>query len=292
MQNKNVQSELVEKYVMGKLSPSDAESFENELSKNSALKSEVSLQKAIQEALIQERKAELKAMLQAVAVGATPTIYTWLRYAAVSAGVGIGVFLGFQQFGGKNAYVPQSEITKTTNNKKVENVIATKKEESVISEPIIETTKKLSTKAFTKRTKVKKIQSKEIEKEEVINLPEIDHNEEHQGLHNQPFKNASSHEMPNGNIAHSISESGISDVSVKNDVDKFHYKFNGEKLILVGDFSEGQYEILELNKNHKKSLYLYYQKEFYSITNNNLELSPLQKLENNQIRKELKNKLR
>jgi len=294
MQHENVQSELVEKYVMGKLSPSDVQSFEKELNSNAQLKSEVSLQKAIQEALIEERKAELKAMLQAVAVGATPTIYTWLRYAAVSTGLGIGVWFGWQQLGAKKD-LPQEKIVAVAPMVKQAEVIQNQPQTEVVESKTTQAQpleKEIAKPSKTQKNRKNTVQKAESQQEELVNLPVIEHNDEHHGLNNHPIKSASAHEMPNGNIAHSITESGVADVSVKYDADKFHYKFNGEKLVLVGDFSNGQYEILELNKNNKKTLYLYYQKEFYNIENNNLELSPLQKLTDNLIRKELKIKVK
>jgi hypothetical protein len=75
--------------------------------------------------------------------------------------------------------------------------------------------------------------------------------------------------------------------TIKDKRHKFHYKFYNNRLYLLGDFSKSPYEIIELNSNSGKKYFLYYQDNFYKLETNRQKPTPLRKVENDSIIKEL-----
>lgn len=71
----------------------------------------------------------------------------------------------------------------------------------------------------------------------------------------------------------------LADFEIVNDAaERFHYTYNNNKLFLYGDFSSQLCELLELNTNHGRQLYLYYSGSYYGIkadTRAKTELQPL-----------------
>ena len=78
----------------------------------------------------------------------------------------------------------------------------------------------------------------------------------------------------------------ISKLEVSNKSDgkhSFHYQHYNNKLFLHGEFNDIPYEILELNKVDSKKLFLFYQNDFYDIKNNQVEIAPLLKIEDQKL---------
>src|SRR5262245_21683160 len=81
--------ELLDDYLRNQMNAGDAAAFEQKLEADQALKSEYNLQKKIAEGLRQARVAELKAMLNTVAVPAPQGMTSLLT----KLGLGIGASL-------------------------------------------------------------------------------------------------------------------------------------------------------------------------------------------------------
>ena len=67
----------------------------------------------------------------------------------------------------------------------------------------------------------------------------------------------------------------------------FHYKFYNKKLYLYGDFEKNPYEIIEYNSNSNKLYYLYYEGKFYELMNDQMKITPLAELQDDELINEL-----
>ena len=60
--------------------------------------------------------------------------------------------------------------------------------------------------------------------------------------------------------------------------DKFHYQFSDSKLILYADFDEKIYEILELNQDNSKKIFLAYEGKYYQLESSKMDITPLKEV--------------
>lgn len=67
----------------------------------------------------------------------------------------------------------------------------------------------------------------------------------------------------------------------------FHYQVDSGRLLLYGDFDEEPYELLEINVNEEKKLYLYFKDQYYEIEESAAEITPLQKVSSKSMINEL-----
>ncbi len=59
---------------------------------------------------------------------------------------------------------------------------------------------------------------------------------------------------------------------------KSHYQFANGKLILYGDFDNGLYEIIEVNAENTRSLFLFYKSKYYLLDDSKKEVTVLKEI--------------
>ena len=98
-------------------------------------------------------------------------------------------------------------------------------------------------------------------------------------------KNANDISLPEDGISNkSVLETVNPEVIIKKENrDKFHYQFSDSKLILYADFSDKIYEILELNQNNTKSMFLAYDNKFFALDASMFDITPLKELNDSQL---------
>jgi hypothetical protein len=67
----------------------------------------------------------------------------------------------------------------------------------------------------------------------------------------------------------------------------FHYQFYQGKLFLYGDFGKSPYQIIELNTNFGKKLFLFYDSTFHTIKNEQVIVAPLEEITDQNLVSEL-----
>ncbi|WP_224994570.1 hypothetical protein [Cesiribacter sp. SM1] len=67
----------------------------------------------------------------------------------------------------------------------------------------------------------------------------------------------------------------------------FHYQFYDNKLFIYGDFKSKPYEILEINTEGSRVYYLFFEKNYYGLKNDQQKLVRLKKISNEKLIKEL-----
>lgn len=280
--------ETIEAYLRGKLDGTELDKFEQQLNADPSLKSEVQFQKTIQDGLFEIRRLELKNRLNNIPIAPA---FQW-TIGKIAAGVALVSLIGFGIYSLNNKKEVLVEENQSTPLVKKE---INSNNEVVVSENSIDNTKSIEpSNNFKSVPKTTKSTIKETQKvEEIvhsgdIHLPNIplEHGYHHVDKHTDGT-------TPNGKIEQ-IGTVNISSLSpeIINNKDKFHYKYYADKLVLVGDFSKGPYELIELNKNDAKNLYLYYDGDFFELHYGTEKLDQLVRITQVKLHKELKNKIK
>lgn len=68
----------------------------------------------------------------------------------------------------------------------------------------------------------------------------------------------------------------------------FHYQFKAGKLFLYGPFENNVYEIMEFFNDEKRTLFLYYNENYYLLKDNNASLKPLNSIQDAELLNKLK----
>lgn len=280
--------ELIEDYLSDKLSEQQKEAFEKQLATDTALKSEVALQKAIVEGIKNARIAELKSMLNNVPISPVGSFATAGKIAAGVIAVGIiSASIYFYTKSGddkpETVSITDSVSIPTEEPKAKEN-----KETPAVDTKA--TDKSETTTAVTTpvdNNKKKTVTTPEKDKEEKITptKPSINVTDPSEEMSD----NTSTAVTPKNESSKSIITT--SRVAVETDAsDKkhtFHYQFKQSKLILFGKFDKALYEILEVNGD-SHSMFLFYKDNYYLLNENQTTISPLEQIKDASVVRKLK----
>ncbi len=267
--------EKVEAYFNNELSDSEKNDFLNEVESNTDLKSEFNFQKEVINGIKEARKAELKAMLNQVPVASVGTTSSALYkiLAGGAATILVGTSIWYYINAKTNTATPQ-EIKVTLN------TVAPEKQ---IIEEEVNTTQDSEEKAVA-ATEMDNTQELKSATPKIItpNLPNSEDVVENKAL---PEENL---DIPEAINAGSINLSSKVNVEVKfKKKYNFHYQYSNKGIILYGDFEEGLFEILELNKEETTALYLYYESNYYYINDNSGVIKPLKPVTDKKIKLKL-----
>lgn len=266
--------ELIDDYLTNRLSEQDKKSFEQHMNSDPALKADVELQKEIIQGLKSARVAELKAMLNKVPVASPAFHVSPMRIAAGLIGTAV-VAAGLYFYFDKNDSVnPDQQSTL-----QVESIKPAEKTNPEITadngvDEIINPIDKKDKKGVDTESKNEKNQ---IETTKEDRKPAIDLLDPTDELTvNQTNIVA---EKPAVTNSSSISIAKI-EVAVNSSEKKFksHYQFTDGNLILYGDFDNDLYEIIEVNTQTARSLFLYYKSYYYLLDEKKKEVTALKEI--------------
>lgn len=280
--------EQIEQYLEGTMSGAELETFERLLDNDPALQSEFQLQQDIVNAIKETRKAELKARLDNVNVSAynggisgTKIILT----GALTAAIGLGIYFYTQD---EAVVADKIDLTQ-------EEIIASE-EETIFVQPEIIPAPSIDANKTDEIVAHNVIKAKEA----TVSIQEDEKNEATTAITkiNPPLPASFEEGVDNTNTElntpkNKLSEAAAAEVTaveIENKEDNshnFHYKFYNNKLYLYGDFKNIPYELIELNTVSGKSLYLYYKESFYYLEPNQMEISPLNQIKDENLVSEL-----
>ncbi|MDN4165320.1 hypothetical protein QWY31_07395 [Cytophagales bacterium LB-30] len=277
---------LIEQYIDGTISAHDKSQLLKAMESDPAIKSEVAQQMELKNGIINYRKAELKNRLNSIQVGSGSTSMFGVRIASGVAIVAVlltGSILYFNNAEDNtlaigpiqienqelpNAYVPElPTVNSPTENKVIESKADTKREEPKPSQAKIKAKKSAPVAPSVLEPEV--IESFE-DTELQIGNESIDTNTKHLGT-------VSSKESIKIEVTVSEEKSSTN-----------QYKFYNNKLYLYGDFGQTPYEIIEVNSLKNKSLFLFFNNEYYHIRPNQTEKVPFEQVANETLIQELK----
>ncbi|QSE96852.1 anti-sigma factor [Fulvivirga lutea] len=267
-------TELINAYFDGELSEVDKETFIKRLNAEPDLKKEFDFHSDIIEGIKSARKAELKAKLDAVSVGA----------GGMSEGISVTKLVAIISGAALIATVSYFTLTKSENTQEIlapkeisepiENLLPANSEDETdnnLEESIAGKEKQVldKTQSISKNASSQaEIRKPEIHKPTLVEPLEIEEESDEEvapvsGLEEKP------------SIAPSSIDISVDDSKRKYD---FHYQLKEGKLYLFGSFDKGLYEILEFNSSEGKILYLFYKGNYYDIKQNSEEIQELKEV--------------
>ncbi len=302
MNNNKNYFELIDSYLNGQMNSGEAIDFEGQLLKDPLLENEFQVQKEIIESIKNYRSGELKATLNAVEVGGGAATGFNIAAGVILAlllGSGIYYFTGSTDTTEDDSKViADSEPISTP--KQIKDIDALPdnnvvkesiKDADVTAEQVIEQVEAEDQSPETgKQSEINlEVENESIaelsEKEQpVIHLPEIVEEFDNQ----EESKIAENISIPQNNLS-KVSETilpGTEVVEVNKGKYSFHYQFFNNKLFLYGEFDD-EYEILELNTPTGISIYMFYQDNFYELTQNQKKITPLESIQDNTLIEDL-----
>ncbi|QNL21140.1 hypothetical protein HZR84_04030 [Hyphobacterium sp. CCMP332] len=298
MDNLSQRDLQIEKYISGEMTSEELRSFENEMDNNSELKEEVSFQKDVISALKMERKAALKARLNNVKIPSPYSSYYTAGIASVALISGIVFFSTFWPMEEENMIPLKEELTEIAET-------TPENSDEIINEiiPESESTNDIENEAILNGEKDK---SEEMVSGRIIEKEVISENPARLKTENKAL-NIITPKAPEP-----LSDTGISKSDLDNDKDdlintdkretnkveveiktsndyKFHYQYYNNKLFLYGDFSKSPYELIELNRDDSKKLYMYFSGKYFALETNQMDIAKLSPIRDKIIIKGLDN---
>ncbi len=259
--------EKVEAYFNNELSDSEKNDFFKKIESDTDLKSEFDFQSEVVNGIKEARKAELKAMLNRVPIASTGSSAIGSSFYKIIAGGAVAILMGssiwyFMNTDTKAQFTQKPKEVVSTITTKTENPIALNQQEPATIEKV-------------KTNSTEKIESNEKSKSSTLKIitPNLPNSEDVLANKALPEENLN---IPDAINNGSINLSSKINVEVKlKKKYSFHYQYSSNGIVLYGDFEEGLFEILELNKDHKTTIYLYYESNYYSLNNDTSVITPL-----------------
>ena len=264
--------EQIEAYITDKLAPAERAAFEEQLKTDSNLNQEVDLQKDIINAIKTSRHAQLKSNLSQIPVGSAASgVSSW--WIAAASGVlivgAIGLYLMNSNTNAPQVPIIAKTVTLTTT------AVTTPEQNTADDVKIKEDTESLPivnipAKEIPVKTKQKRsiVGNSKKELANAVQSPDV----------NMPDGDVISSEI--GNTVPAIKRDAViaNQTLVEiNDADKskFHYQTSNGKLTLYGNFKTSPYELIEIHGKDGNAVYLKFEKQYYTILNNQKQMHKL-----------------
>ncbi|UII20966.1 hypothetical protein [Fulvivirga ligni] len=305
--------EQIDAYFGNEMTDAEMLNFENSVHNDPSLKKEFEFQQEIVNSLREARKAELKAMLNAVPVsggmstGSSLSLGKVVSMVAAVAILGTSVYFiadsdkGVQQEKAITPTIKQEPVlepAKEVATSSIEEESNTDLSEGAAADMIAEETTTTTQEPSAPLRETETVAAKANEANET-NTNKVTASESKPVVVTKPNFNKpdvssfgtvpdkrDSLEAPGGNLAgNRYKEQKGVEVEVENGSRKydFHYQFKDGKLFLYGDFDHNLYEILEINANSDKSLFLFYQSKYYSLDKSQAKTTSLEALTDSKL---------
>jgi hypothetical protein len=279
--------EKIDQYLLDQLSPADKAKFEQLMSGDAHLKSEIAMQKSIVSALGDARSLQLKARMQKIPVSMSSTAHA-IRLKWIGAGAAASVVAGLIIFmlSGQET-TTTTETTNGDGNAVVSAPIQSTTDVTNTAVPATETVATADVKqpvTVQKNSSSAQVQSSDIKAFD--NSASFNESEEN-GL---STPNQDNNTAPSSNLT-TEANNKLANLSVAVDTQNLKdksYQFSGSKLTLFGDFNSKPYELLELNNKGQKTLFLSYDNEYYELVWGKTTKTPLKKVQHKETLEKLK----
>lgn len=267
--------ELINNYINGKLNLEEKKSLEAALSQDENLRNLLEQERLVKEAVTQYRTLQLKARMDAVAVGSSVSNYVKIAASLlILGGVSIGGYYYSTLQNTKSVPAPNlGSLNKPSIKEAPEPVVKT--------QPVAKPTLK------AQEVKPKANAPQQTSKHNTSNdLNPSVHQDEIDIASPSDFNSHADKPTENDNIGTPI-KSLKTDVAIElNESEDLKYRNFNSKLYLIGKFDK-KYEIIELKSNR---LYLNYDGVFYHLRNNVQTSTDLERVKDPSLLKTLKEK--
>ena len=274
------QEEAIAQYLTRRMSEVERSAFEKKISESPQFSQKIEFEKQIAQGIKNYKKGILKSRLNQLELGPSIVETTSITTKTILAGITVIVIVGLSYFmltpdeilviENQETMIGTDGITEDKNAKislEIDTsyvMLSDKKEDernSSITKYIENTAVKVSTKQSKKELKSDKVI---LQAEVEVVLPDMDGTEISFDETFDSLQDFSDGLMKNQAQVNSVTELEV-EIEMKK-TKKLKYIYVGEKLILIGDFSTSLYQIIEDNMIAEKKLYLYFEQEYYILT--------------------------
>jgi len=273
--------DLVGAYLDNELEGDQLDDFNKELTGNPDLKRELEFQQQLIEGIKASRRLELKSRLDNITVGrpsTTGSVIKILSGVVIVAGIGFGIynFILKEEVPQQEIYISEADILEEPK----------QEEEPAVNEtgsnPVEEEQIQEETPA-SERVKSVEIPPKQEAKSTEVITPDVPEPIEDFAPDNIDDEDL---DVPSKNLG--LTEAGVEpslEVEIVSNRRRFdlHYQVLANRLILYGAFDEEPYQLLEINVNKEKQLYLYFKDRYYNLDRKASEITPLTEITNRSL---------
>jgi hypothetical protein len=279
------QLELIERYLEQKMSAAEMARFENALLHDPLLKNEFELQRDIVDSIKAYRKAEIKARLEGIKINPAPQFATYLKIAASVTLTSFMIWGAYTYFNAEDKeIITKVEIPAITETPFIPFI------EEVPDMPLAQHIEpagadiEVVTPKPSRRTE--RVAAKRELKLPEVRLPDVLANFEDtspmimdKGLPKPPTS------FPNIDEKSLVPEILVKDLPGKKN--QFFYQNYDGKLYLYGNFSASPYELIELNTEAGRRLFLNYDSSYFNIKPDQKDVVPLERIQDSSLVQEL-----
>ncbi len=292
---------LIDNFITGKMSPEEMQLFVKDMQKDAVLADEVRLQQSIVDAIKEQRRLELKSRLDSIKVGSSYGSY-------LSAGISTAVVIfGIWYFTSDFSImentttdpVIQEEVEIISTEKSIEELIASEEEntETPLNKSLAESdlpsdilssdinSKSDQIEGFSSNKKSSTFKDENVANQPNIIQPQIPDPPGDSGI---TISDMSDNSLDLGKgTPRSVGKVEV-EIKASNEYN-FHYQYFNNKLYLYGDFGKSPYELIELNTEKSKDLYMYFEGKYFALKTNQLDITKLTPIRDKIIVKGLDN---
>jgi hypothetical protein len=275
------QLELIERYLEQKMSEAEMVKFENALLHDPLLKNEFELQRDIIDSIKSYRKAEIKARLESIKINPAPHFATYMKIAASVTLTSFLIWGAYTYFNvDDKEIITKVEIPATPESlyfEPVPDMPLAQHFEPAGADIVAETPKPARRERVAARREIKLPE---------VRLPDVMANFEDTSplVRDEAFPKPSTG-FPNTDEKALAPEIMVKDLPGKKS--QFFYQNYDGKLYLYGNFSASPYELIELNTETGRRLFLKYDSSYFDIKPNQKDVVPLESIQDTSLILEL-----
>jgi len=290
-------NELIDDYLLGRLSPPDAEAFEQQVKANPELANELAIQNDIINGISNTRRVALKARLNNLEIPKGNWFTNNATWLSVSAGVIVLTILAFLYQNNTSTTVqtaetpqiPQKEQNQTAKEGATKTNPSLPQETLASSSPAQEApTKKgnVTKPAFKKEVRNKEVSSNEANSD--LSDPAVTKFEDETVLASKKGSGEEKEVEATKPVAKTAQTLNAETITNSNQY-TYHYKRNETRLTLYGNFSEKAYEVLEISGKSGTNYFMFHNGNYFSLASTDGEIRSLTPLTDEATIKKLAN---
>lgn len=288
--------ELLDDYLSNRLSGEERTAFERQIESDPELQQELRTQQQLVESIRQQRTAELKSFLNNIPVpGATGgQSVGFAKVALWIVASGLVITTGYYLYKMKDT---QQEVAKTQEAPATDSASTMKEQAPPATQETADpaaagqSEQAIADNANTPKTKATKPiikQKEQVQKPDVspapTNQPKLEVFDPTKELNQATDEGETSADVP------PVAKNSTIQLEIDSDNKKynFHYRFKDEKLFLYGSFEKDLYEIMEFFSDDKRTIFLFYNDNYYLLDESQTKITPLKAITDPALIKNLK----
>ncbi|NJM25009.1 MAG: hypothetical protein HC859_05395 [Bacteroidia bacterium] len=288
--------ELLDDYLSNRLSGEERTAFERQMESDPELQQEFRTQQQLVESIRQQRTAALKSFLNNIPVtGATGgQSVGFAKVALWIVASGLAITTGYYLYKMKGA---QQQVSTTQEVPAADSASSTPEQTQAAEQPATqpastgEAEQAVANNATPQEAQATKPAIKQKDQVQMPNVspaptnqPKLEVFDPTKELNQESNDGETSADVP------PVAKNATVQLEIDSDNKKynFHYRFKNEKLFLYGSFEKDLYEIMEFFSDDKRTIFLFYNANYYLLDESQTKVTPLKAITDPALIKKLK----